>query len=568
MFIRISDSGGRKYLRLVEAYRDKDGKARQRQVAQLGRLDQLDRAMVDGLIDNLRRFTGCNGTGDTPQQMPLDGEPVFERALEVGPTWVLTELWETLGFKDLLRDVLKASRRSFDVEAAVRLMVFNRLCDPESKLGVLRWLEGVVVPGIDAGELTHQHLLRAMDTLMEHRPAITAKLGERLLPLIDTELSVVFYDLTTIRIHGEAVVEGDIRQFGKSKDVKGVDRQFSLGLVQTADGLPLDFEVFEGNVAEVKTLLPMLRRCVKRYPIRRTIVVADRGLLSIDNLDAVEALEVDGRRLEYIVAVPASRYAEFTDLLDELPFAATADSVREGTSETFGEGRRVIAAFDPKRAKAQAERRQAKLDEMVAFGEKLASKLDHQDDGTNKPSRGRKATDIGAYSRFERELHAAHMAKYFTLGFDRQRFSFELNQGAIDKAATHDGKLVLISNVQDYQPEDLVVHYKSLADIERSFRTCKSELDIAPVHHRKPERLRAHAFICFFALLLHRIMRMRLRASPSTLSVSRALHTLEAIQLHRVDLGTRQLRGLTKMGAKQLELFKHLGVERPTAKAI
>jgi len=195
----------------------------------------------------------------------------------VGPQWLLTELWETLGLADLIRRALRSSRRGFDVEAAVRLMVFNRLCDPESKLGLLRWLEGVVVPGIDMAAITHQHLLRAMDALMDKRQTIHKGLSKQLLPLIDRELSVVFYDLTTIRIHGETEVEGDLRRYGHSKELKGPARQCVLGLVQTADGLPLDFDVFEGNVAEVKTLPPMLERCVKRYPIKRVIVVADPG---------------------------------------------------------------------------------------------------------------------------------------------------------------------------------------------------------------------------------------------------------------------------------------------------
>ena len=92
MFIRVSRSGGHEYLRLVEAYRDENGKARQRQVAQLGRVDQLDEREVNGLIDSLRRYTGY---GDEAANAP-GVEPEFERALEVGPTWLLTELWESL----------------------------------------------------------------------------------------------------------------------------------------------------------------------------------------------------------------------------------------------------------------------------------------------------------------------------------------------------------------------------------------------------------------------------------------------------------------------------------------
>jgi hypothetical protein len=456
MFIRISNSGGRKYLRLVQAYRDNNGVPRQRQIAQLGRLDQLDEREVNGLIDSLRRLTGFQGS-ETREAMA----PEFERARELGTTWALTELWKSLGFTQLFRQALSASRRAFDAEAAVRLMVFNRICDPESKLGVLRWLEGVVMPGIDAEALSHQQLLRAMDALMAHRETIQRGLSKRLLPLLDPERSVVFYDLTTIRIHGEGKIDGDLRRYGMSKELKGPARQFVLGLIQSADGLPLDYEVFEGNIAEVKTLLPMLKRCVQRYPIGRTIVVADRGLLSLDNLTEVEQLEVgDGQRLGYILAVPANRYGDFSDVLEALRFAADTESVREGRWQS----RRVVVAHDPKAAAAQGERRRAKLEELSALGARLGAKLDAQDRGRSE--RGRRASDRGAYSRFSRAVHEAHFSRFITPLLEAERFSFEINEAAVEKAEQLDGKLVLVTDVADIEAEDIVQRYKALADIE------------------------------------------------------------------------------------------------------
>jgi hypothetical protein len=102
MYVRVSHSGGRQYLRLVQAYRDDNGKVQQRHLAQLGRLDQLDERTLQGLIDSLRRFTADDQSTD------LDGvQPQFERAREVGPEWLLTELWETLGLSDLLRRALR-----------------------------------------------------------------------------------------------------------------------------------------------------------------------------------------------------------------------------------------------------------------------------------------------------------------------------------------------------------------------------------------------------------------------------------------------------------------------------
>ncbi|MCB1913968.1 MAG: IS1634 family transposase, partial [Rhodocyclaceae bacterium] len=199
----------------------------------------------------------------------------FESALSLGDVWALDALWHELGF-DGLAAVFRRARFTTAVEHAIRVMVFNRLCDPESKLGVLRWLQTVSMPGIEVDALSHQHLLRSMDALMDHQQAVDDCVAQLLRPLIDEDLSVVFYDLTTIRIHAEHERADDIRRYGRSKELKGPARQFVLGLVQSADGIALDFEVFQGNVAEVKTLLPMLTRTLERYPIERVIVVADR----------------------------------------------------------------------------------------------------------------------------------------------------------------------------------------------------------------------------------------------------------------------------------------------------
>ncbi|MBF6723627.1 IS1634 family transposase, partial [Acinetobacter baumannii] len=144
--------------------------------------------------------------------------------------------------------------------------------------------------GFEGGLPEHQHLLRAMDVIDDHADAINERLAFLMRPLIDQELSVVFYDLTTVKVHGEAVVDGDVRDFGKSKD-GGVARQFVLSLVQTADGLPIAHEVHPGNTAEAKTLLPMIRSLLERWPLKRVVLVADRGLLSLNNLQELAQLQ-------------------------------------------------------------------------------------------------------------------------------------------------------------------------------------------------------------------------------------------------------------------------------------
>lgn len=555
MYLRASRSGKHTYLRLVESYRDESGRTRQRQIAQLGRADQLSAEQVNGLIAGLLKATGR----EAPRG--LEGTPHFEPSLELGRCWLLSEVWKELGLDRALKGALRSSYRRFDAEALVRIMVFNRLCDPDSKLGVLDWLKGVVIPGVETSRISHQQLLRAMDALIENRGKLEDAFSGLMRPLIDTELSVVFYDLTTIRIHGETEMEGEIRRFGYSKDVDGVARQFVLGVIQTADGLPLAFEVFEGNVSETTTLLPMVERCLARYPIRRVVLVADRGLLSLDNLEALESVRLSsGAPLEYILAVPAMRYSDFAERIASLGFAADEPSVRECRHDA----RRLVVAHDPQMARIKRERRQARLDELMAFGDQLAEKLDRQESGSS--SRGRRASDRGAYARFTRRVLEEKLSRYVTADLEADRFTFDLNQPALAKAELLDGKLVLLTNVPttDIDAQGIVDRYKSLADIERGFRVLKSDIEIAPVYHRLPDRIRAHAFICFLALAINRVLRLRVKATHTATSVMHALDQLRSIQLHRVRAGNQELKGLTTLTQRQMSLFTNLKVQRPT----
>src|SRR6056297_3975590 len=231
-------------------------------------------------------------------------------------------LWSTLHshFDRDLGRAMRSGRRKIEADALVRAMVFNRLCDPTSKLGCLRWLDTVAMPEMPA-KIEHHHLLRAMDALMDNVDRVEAELAKQIRPLVDRDLTVVFYDLTTVRIHGEGEVDDDIRAYGTNKETGGIARQFVLGVVQTAEGLPLMHTVHPGNVAETKTLQAMLATVLQRFPIERVILVADRGLLSLDNIDALTSLaEQDGRTLEFILAVPARRYGDLVETFRGMAF--------------------------------------------------------------------------------------------------------------------------------------------------------------------------------------------------------------------------------------------------------
>jgi len=555
MFIKLTRASGHTYAQLVESFRDEHGRPRQRTLATIGRVDEAG-GQVDSLLKSLQRAKGQPASElSTPQVR-------FECARALGDVWALDQLWHELGF-DRLAAVFRRARYTTPVEHAVRVMVFNRLCDADSKLGVLRWLETVAVPGVQTSGITHQQLLRSMDALMDHQGEVDDCVAHLLRPLIDDELSVVFYDLTTIRAAGLSEQAGDVRRFGMSKEGL-IARQFMLGVVQTADGLPIYHEVFEGNTAEAPTLKPTLERVLARYPhVKRLVVVADRGLLSLDNLEELGKLKLPGARaLEFILAVPGRRYGEFVDLL--APLQGQFDgATEEAIAELRWGGHRLVVAHDPVRAGEQTAQRRERIEALSLRATALADKLDAQ--GAGAVQRGRKLSDSGAKARFFHEVCDAHLAKIIKVDLASDLFTYDFDQQALERAQLMDGKLMLVTNVADLNAPEIVARYKSLADIERGFRVLKSEIEIAPVFHRLPERIRAHASLCFMALIIHRVMRQRLRLAKSNLSPEAALRQLKRVQRHSVSINdAAPIVGISTIHQDQAAVLAALKLKKPT----
>ena len=564
MFIKVTQSGSRRYAQLVESFRNADGKPRQRTVCTLGRLE--DGGEVDTLIAALQR---ARGIALTPS--PLEGLR-FSESRHAGDVWALCELWRSLGF-DGLASAWRRSKTEVDVLGCLRLMVFNRLCDPGSKLGVLRWLGTVALPVGVACAPEHHHLLRAMDVLDQYSDALGMRLATLMRPLIDQDLSVVFYDLTTVSVTGQTDLQEDVRAYGRAKSGL-VERQFMLSLVQTAEGLPIAHEVHPGNTAEAKTLLPMIRNLLARYPLKRVVLVADRGLLSLGNLEELDKLQAqlkqDGRdvALQYILAVPAARYGDFADDLNRLNAAQTEKATDQPwCAETKWQDKRLVVAHDPEVAARRTTGRDKTIAELLAMGQQCSDKLDGQDESQRtgkKKSKGRPISDSGAKARFYHAVKDAHMAHVIKVDLKADLFSYTIDEDKKRYLELLDGKLLLVTNT-DAPAAEVVQRYKSLADIEQGFKVLKSDIEIGPVYHRLPQRIRSHALVCFMALVLYRVMRMRLAAAKRSESPATLLEHLRRIHQQTVQtIDGRTLSGLTEMTPAQKSLFAALELALPT----
>jgi transposase len=423
------------------------------------------------------------------------------------------------------------------------------------------------IHGIGAGGKKARDLFARQQLRLSHRnlghDVVVAQL---LRPLIDQDLSLVFYDLTTIRAAGLSVLEDDVRHYGMAKEGI-IARQFMLGVVQTAEGLPIYHEVFDGNQGESPTLMPTLQKVLTRFAhIKRLIVVADRGLLSLDNMDELGKVKLpSGQALEFILAVPGRRYGEFVQTLQDFQ-RKVADAKEEVIDETTWKTSRLVIAHNPVQALEQTTLRRQRIAQLQAKAQQWAGKLDGQDAG--ETARGRKLSDSGAKARLYHEVCEAHLARIIKVDLKTELFSYTMDEAAQSQAEMMDGKLLLLTNVTDLKPAEVVARYKALADIERGFRVLKSEIEIAPVYHRLPERIKAHAMLCFMALIVYRVMRQRLKLAKSDLSPERALAQLRRIQRHSVRInGAPPISGVSTINTEQTAVYAALSLKKPTQDA-
>ena len=225
--------------------------------------------------------------------------------------------------------------------------------------------------------------------------------------------------------------------------------------------------------------------------------------------------------------------------------------------------RRLIIAHDPQVATEAGAQRDSRIQALEKQAAQWTGKLDAQD--TGKKGRGRKLSDGGARARFYREVCDAHLSRLIKVDLQSELFTYAIDERALTHARLMDGKLLLVTNTGDLAPIEVVKRYKSLADIERGFRILKSEIEIGPIYHRLPDRIRAHAAICFMALILYRVMRTRLRNSDTTLSPERALSKLRRIQHQQITINSTQpVAGLSTVNQEHTAILAALTIKKPT----
>ncbi len=296
MFIRSKKRGDKTYLMIVKNERS-GGKIKQTVLHSLGRLDELEASgKLDGLLLSGQRFSKNLAVLSAHER----GESVTMRTKTIGPGLIFEKLWRNLRIDKILAERLRKRKFEFSVERAIFLTVLHRLFSPGSDRAAEKWKEDYAISGSEKLDL--HHLYRAMAWLGEELPedeqggatpfssrCTKDEIEEALFRErrdLFSGLDLVFFDTTSIYFEGEG---GDtIGQYGYSKDHRPDLKQMVVGVILDGRGRPICCELWPGNTADVKSLLPIAERLKKRFSVENICVVADRGMIKAETIKDFE----------------------------------------------------------------------------------------------------------------------------------------------------------------------------------------------------------------------------------------------------------------------------------------
>ena len=544
------------YLSLVESVRD-GPKVRHRTLLRLGEVTalresgQLER-IVAALERHLRRERVDVGT------LEALGAPA------VGAVAAIWTVWQRLDLGEWFAAV-GAARGAKALEHAVFAMVANRLVAPCSKRQLIEWTASdVVMPeGWSAPSLDQYY--RALDAVAAAKDETETHLYARLCDLTNLDLRLVCYDLTSTYFEGSTRTSERFpsRAFGYSRDHRSDRPQIMIGLLCTSDGIPIAHRVFPGNTNDSTTLTDVLADLAERFAVGRICVVADRGLMSADNVSAVAEAGFD-----HLLATRLRRDAHTAGALaaigDDTAWVDIAQRGCRAADITFEDGTRAVVV----ESDARARRAAARTAQIIATAEAKLRALELR----VRAGRLKDPAKIGAAA--QRILGSGGAGRLFDVEIGEGRFLYHYNEDAHAYEQLLAGRYVLTTSLTPNHADcaQVVDYYRQLQAVEARFRILKDFLRLRPVRHWTEQRVRGHVAVCVYAALIETLINHALVAADirdpdlgdQHLTAARALRDLNRIRRHQLTASGRRIHLTTRRSPLQARTLTAIGTDTRT----
>jgi len=582
---RTADGQTYDYWTLVRTVRTAKG-PRQEIVASLGKtpgLDQRTRHGWDDVADLLEGRSPAPRQGELGQgfseapppqwpQVDLRGVSV-ERVRDFGQIYLALSLWRRLGLHQVLKDLIEPGGEDVPWELTACILTLARFCDQKSELEVAeRWyadsaLEDLL--GVPFPQVNESRLYRGLDVLHEHKDRLCQHLHERYQSWFGIEFEFLLYDVTSTYFEGQALGNAKAAR-GYSRDQRPDCKQVNLGLVVTPEGLPIGYEVFSGNRADVTTVEDMVELMETKYGQPKRIWVLDRGMISEENIDFLRE-----RQARYLVGTPKSQLKKFeARLLEDKDWTEVQDGVEVklvAHPDGAGTEQYVLCRSSARRQKE------------AAMIELARQRLHAQLDKTHASLQRRPAKDAGKVERrigrWLGRFPAAERLIDVTVERDHQQRAcgLKITERAqrTEWAAHAHGAYLLRTNCLEKDPAQLWRWYMQLTQAEDAFRISKSDLNLRPVFHRKTERVEAHILVCFLSLALWRTLEQWMRGKHLGNCARQLVKEVATVRSMDVVLPIRdpsstetrqvRLRVVARPDCPVAELLVRLGLDLPSA---
>jgi len=571
--IRKKDGKQHRYFSVVENRRVGQNKTAQRTVLYLGEINDNQEAVwretLEVFDEHQQQYTTLSLFPDD-REIPAEAsdsiqvklsEMVLRRPRAFGNCWLGCVLWRQLRLEEFWEEKLSEAvkRETVPWAKVLQLLVVNRLIDPGSEFRVHRqWFDQSAMAELleaDFAVAEKDRLYRCLDRIVEHKPALFQHLRERWQDLFQAQFDVLLYDLTSTYIEGEGE-QIPKAKYGYSRDQRFDCKQVVIALVITPEGLPLAYEVMDGNTSDRTTLRSFLDKIEASYGRARRVWVMDRG---IPTEAVLEEMRTSERAVFYLVGTSRSKIRQYEKKWLDLPWQKVRDAVEVKLFAEAGE-LYVLAKSEGRGAKERAMRRK-KLARLLRKLRAMQRSGPRRDQLLLRMGAARK--EAGSVYRFlqiqvPREGEAVM----------RHSFHFRVDQTKLKAAELQDGHYLLRSNLVGEDPAVLWERYVQLAQIEAAFKAMKSELGIRPLYHQLGHRVEAHILVAFLAYCLLITLKDRLQALAPGLTPKAVLEKLATIQMLDVWLPTTDGRWLvmprfTQPEADQAILLHKLKLDLP-----
>ena len=591
MFIRqcFRTKNGKRhgYWALVESYRTERG-PRQRVIAWLGRIDEQGRLGVQQAAEPRSRPRQKSlFPQPEPKWVEVDVAAVrVEDCRQFGGPWIALELIKRLGLDEFFARVIPAGREAVRWPTTAMLLVIARLCNPSSELHIAeQWYRQTALPellGVPAARVDDNRLYRGLDQLLPHKDELEVHLKGRLGELFDLEYDLLLYDITSTYFEGQAQAN-PLAQRGYSRDKRPDCKQVCIALVVSRCGMPLAYQVFAGNTADVTTVEEIVTKMEARYGKSDRVWVMDRGMVSEANLRFLK----DGRR-RYIVGTPKSMLKRFEAELLKEDWNTIRDGLEVKLCQVPREAEDTDSSVPETSEKAASDGSASDEDEEVFIlcrsrdryqkEEAMVRRSEEKIEARLKSMAARCQIQKRDPLKVSQEVgrlmgQNTRAARLFDVNVESDesehaKLKWKKVKARRDWATLSAGCYLLRSNVTDWSDEELWKAYIQLTEAEAAFRIHKTDLQIRPVWHQKQDRVLAHILVCFLAYVLWKTLAGLCQRAGLGDEPRRVLSELSEIRSMDVILPTKdgieiRKRCISRPTEHQAILLEHLGLELP-----